>query len=76
MGENLCRIIALTILYELSGTPVSFGTCRSFSIVKRENMWYYCIVGNCKYGEVSVVMDAVCGNTWIIYGCGLQKDSC
>lgn len=76
MGGNLCRIIALKILYELSGTSVLFGTCWSFSIVKRENMWYYCVAGDCKYGEVSEEMEAVGGNTWIIYGCGLQKDSC
>lgn len=53
-----------------------FGTYRSFSIVKSENMWYYCVAGNCKYGEESEVMEAVRGNTWIEYGSGFHKVSC
>jgi len=55
MGGNLCRIIALTVLCELSETPVLFGICRGFTIVKRENIWYYCAMGSYKYGEKSEV---------------------
>ena len=39
------------IVHKLSEHPVLFDICRGFSIVKKEDMWYYCVTGSCKYSE-------------------------